>query len=119
MSGLDYTKKPEISNMQGGLSTNSHPSGKGVLEKVKDIAYKIVFLWRTRFEKWLLFTSLIFGLTGLVCAGFMIGKINKPAQLALNCDYHNIEMMMKREKENEVNQAIKTQKNTKKTSKDR
>lgn len=91
MSGLDYTKKPEISNMPQINSSKlgspeSDQTDHGLMSKLKDMAYMVSFLHRTRYEKWLLILSLFFGLTGLICSVWMIGKINMPAELTVNCD---------------------------------
>ncbi len=76
MSGLDYTKKHELGNRErvGGLG------------RIRRELYRLVFLSRTRLEKWLLYVSLIFGGAGLALNIYLMSHIRKPVPIQVNCD---------------------------------
>lgn len=76
MSGLDYTKKHGLGNREwvGGLG------------RIRRALYRLVFLSRTRLEKWLLYTSLIFGGAGLALNIYLMSQIREPVPIQVNCD---------------------------------
>jgi len=90
MSGLDYTKKPEIRNI---VQATGHvaigPTHRGRLQKafesLKDYLYFVAFLSRTRGEKWLIYICILFGITGFILSCITIWLIRMPASVLLNC----------------------------------
>lgn len=76
MSGLDYTKKHELGNRErvGGIG------------RIRRALYRLVFLSRTRLEKWLLYVSLIFGGAGLALNIYLMSHIREPVPIQVNCD---------------------------------
>lgn len=76
MSGLDYTKNQGL--------------GNSLTRRVRGVVYTLVFLSRTRFEKWLLYISLTFGLASLVLSAYLIFEIEKPAPIQVSCDMEKV-----------------------------
>lgn len=103
MSGLDYTKKHELGNSKhstdgpkdkawskGDLALGEKAGRAGVFRIIRTAIYKLVFLSRTRLEKWLLYASLIFGLFGTGLCLYLIKVINTPAPIIINCNIEEL-----------------------------
>ncbi len=84
MSGLDYTKNKELGNTRG-LGAERKP-----FKGLRSALYTLVFLSRTRAEKWLLYFSLCFGGAGFGLSLYLIQTINTPAPIVFACDMEKV-----------------------------
>ncbi len=91
MSGLDYTKNEELGNTKPFTG-------------IRSAIYTLVFLSRTRFEKWRLYLSLAFGVAGLGLILYLIQVINTPADIVISCDISEMKRALANQK---AEQAIK------------
>lgn len=78
MSGLDYTKKSGLSNISR------------LIRQVRVGVYELIFLSRTRYEKWLLYTSLCFGFVGICLSIYLFHRISTPAPIVISCDMERV-----------------------------
>ncbi len=94
MSGLDYTKKTELSNGVEGikatiLSTSlsrGRPDQRLTLsQRLAIFWYKLSFLRRTRGEKWLLYLCILTNIAGLGVTMLTIRGINTPVPIEIIC----------------------------------
>ncbi len=79
MSELDYTKKSRLSN---------------IYRRLRAWMYEFVFLARTRYEKWLLYTSLCFGLAGTAVSLCLVTVVSRPAPIMVSCDMDMIKEVL-------------------------
>jgi hypothetical protein len=97
MSGLDYTKKPEIRNPlppepdHGSLDVigsaqqlASYPLG--IWHWICEQSYRLLFAYRTRGEKWILIGVFLMNVLGLILVTYAIGEIERPADIEVICD---------------------------------
>jgi hypothetical protein len=97
MSGLDYTKKPEIRNP---LHPEPGDGPMAVVRSTQRLAlyslriwnwiyeriYRLVFAYRTRGEKWLVISAFLMNVLGLILVMYAIGEIERPAHIEVICD---------------------------------
>lgn len=102
MSGLDYTKKTELSNGVEGLLTSSVPippvykvqSQRSTLgQKIALQWYRFSFLSRTRGEKWLLYFCILTSIAGLGVTLYTIKGINTPVPIEIICPKADSEVL--------------------------
>lgn len=94
MSGLDYTKKTELSNGVEGLMAPSLPLPPAYKMRRQRVTlgqkialqwYRFSFLSRTRGEKWLFYFCILTSLAGLGITLYTIKGINTPVPIEIIC----------------------------------
>lgn len=75
MSGTDYTKKVGIGKKVARIA----------FARVARFGYELVFLYKSRAEKWLILLTFMLILTAIGCQMYIISTFQAPAPIFFSC----------------------------------